>query len=431
MDTQLPTAQPPISPNPVAPVAGQVTNTPPPVVPSALPAQVAAKVDKFPDPLDKNPPIVVGSTQEPVQMVNKNFWKVVLLFLVLLPIVSGIGVFVYQQYLNRSLSTTPVQQKPVVIDPSLVVTPETLPVASVSADVLPGWKKYMHADTGFSFQYPATWFLTEIDKNQVKVQSFDPKSTTQEIGRVTFQFTLIPSNTLQSSVGQLPQFAKKLDTDQAIRITTVSESVQTSAQGLEVYQRVINKGSDPTEYREAYFALDKNVLQLVTTGEISYVSPVFDQMLKTVSVSQVNSASQTNSWQEYSNSHGYTLKYPQEILLKSNDKEEPGLGDVTKAISVKIFPIKDIENVNGFGNLLTLVLSDTEPAQTGTQSATRDFGNREFKVYTTDNSSSYVGQLPTGNWLEIQQRFDSNIDQRKLLNQVVDTITLKEEVALP
>ncbi|MEO8582041.1 MAG: hypothetical protein ABI425_05725 [Patescibacteria group bacterium] len=394
-------------------VTAQPNVVPTPPVPSA--------VDKFPDPTEQNVPsaqvLIQTNQQSSTQLVNKKFWRVVLILLVLLPIVTAVLIFGYQIFLTQSLSRQTVSTPPVQIDANQVVTPIMLPSGNTNG-VPVGWQIYTHPSAGFSFGYPQGWVVDEADLNHVQL-----KTPTTVTDLVTIIFSVLPTDQSVTTTEQLQLIAKAQDERQGLKIGVATESAKVSASGLAIYQREIAKGSNLLLYPEVFVALDKKVLQVSTEGNIASQLAIFDQVIHSISASTVDPTLGLNQWQSYENSFGYSLKYPANVTLKSNDKNAP---DVSKSTNILIFPTAEIQSSGGFSSLLAMTLSDTQPAESATQSATRDFGIKEFKAYESAGRVQYVGQLSSGNWLQIALNYDSNIEVRKLLNQIIDTITLKD-----
>lgn len=387
-------------------------------------------------PQKPNPVAVaaVNQTQLSQQKLNQNFWRAGIIFLILLPILTGLGIFVFQKYTDYRISSQANVVAPkVTIDPKQVVTPEPLPFGSEADQLIPGWKRQAITSAGYTFQYPENWIIDTTDPTSIEIQNVDPQAPTertQAVGKITF--VLIPTEISEKSADALKVFTETHDSKQGLRILVASESAFRTNTGIEVYRRSITRGSEPTQYPQAFIGLDSNVLQVTGEGEIELVTEIFDQLVKTISVTAKSVDSGIESWRSFESTHGYSLRYPDDlVVLRSNDKTEPGLGDATQALSVNLFSAREIQAGEGLDNLLNLQLSDTEPSQAATQSGTRDFGNQEFKSYESKGQLRYVGQLPSGNWLQITLQFDSRIEERTQLSQIIDTIKLKERTELP
>jgi hypothetical protein len=150
---------------------------------------------KFSEFLKKNEPapqtapkVGVSDIEKSEQLIRKRFWKTVILFLAILPVITGIGIFAYQKVLDYKISNaTPSQTPQVTIDPRQVVTPEALPFSS---DVLiPGWQRQAVTEIGYAFQYPNTWFVKNVESKEFQIQSQDPNSPVERtvpVGSITF-----------------------------------------------------------------------------------------------------------------------------------------------------------------------------------------------------------------------------------------------------
>jgi hypothetical protein len=225
---------------------------------------------KFPDPLDKIDQQVTQLNEQKVEekpVVNKAFWRNVLIVLVFIPLVTGVGIFAYQTYLDITLRQSAEKRETPTIDSSQVVTPVPLPTA-------------------------------DLNRNA--------------------------SNSAESSL---------------------------------------------TTYVNTF--------------------------------------------------GGYKLQHPPEVQLQSKT-DQPAA--VTQYVQFTLA----IEASNPV-NMLDIQVFDSEPPQSATQSATRDFGQSEFKVYEYATSTAYVGQLSTGGkWLQLIQQYDANIKNRTFIQEVINTFGASE-----
>lgn len=388
-----------------------------PVLPTA-PVVTPGMTTAPKDPL--KPEASQAETKKISQLVNKNFWRLVLIFLVLLPVVTAVGIFGYQIFLSQIAKQQPIQQTP-EIDPRLVVTPEALPTAGV-AELPAGWKKYNDSIWRYSFGYPQDWSAIRGERGEVIVSS-----SSAEAGSFVFEVVNTPQSITNNA--NLANFVAEQDKQSPIRINVGTQSDAMTSTGLPLIIRYVTKGSETTQVPEAYIALEKNVLHVSAQGELASNFVVFNQLVRTVglAVDEPIPADGTS----YENTFGYSLKYPSAVILRSNDKENVDSSNISKSASILLFPISELQNPSGFSNSLALQLFDREPPQSATQSATRDFGSKEFKAYETTGQIHYVGQLPSGNWLQIAFTHNSNIEDRSLLNQVLDTIKVNEPELQP
>lgn len=395
-----------------------------------IPVVNTGVIEKLSDPIDKlvassNPAQtspITQTPQPPTKLVNKNFWRSIFIFLILLPLVTAMTTVIYQYYLNWTISRQVTQAPPLEIDPRLVVTPDLLPLEG--ADELPeGWKRYTNTLSGYSFGYPEDWTINDTNVNAVTLQPVASISG-------SFTFSIIPTTDTVTGPLVLANFVQNQDTQSAIRINVATESAQTTNGGLPVVIRQITQGSELTISHDAYIGLDQKVLRVLAQGDPIVLQGFFEDIVKSVTPVSKPALS-SNGLREYTNDFGYSLKYPPEVTLRSNDKSNSESSNLSKSANIVLFPTTEIENTTGFANSLSLQLSDTQPGQTATQSATRDFGTREFKAYEVEGLVRYVGQLSSGNWLQISLSYNSNVDQRSLMTQVLENVTLKETEQLP
>jgi hypothetical protein len=358
----------------------------------------------------------IPQSQPPVQLVNKNFWRYIFVFLVALPLLTGLGIFGYQVYLNTTAQDATTLAPSVTIDPRLVVTPDLLPTVGQSGDIPNSWKKFVQTALSYSFGHPGDW-TTAQDGNTVILTN--PTTSEQQ---VLFEAIAVEQSIIQSSA--LANFVTEQDRNSPLRINVATQSATTTASGLSVIMRSIALGSELNYVPEAYIALDRQVLHIFIDGAGSIDETVFNQIVRSVSAVS-NQLTIGNEWNIYENSFGYTLRYPNTIILRSNDQNTDS-SNVERSAHILLFPSSELQNPTGFGNSLELLLSDTEPGQSATQSGTRDFGTKEFKTYESTGYTNYVGQLYSGNWLQIGVKYNSNIEERNIINQVFETITIKE-----
>lgn len=385
---------------------------------------------KFPDPLDQSPPQVTPEQEIALEKQTKigirRFWRNSIIVLLILPVLTGIVVFGYQTYLDFTLRKEAEHRPAPVINKDVVVTVEPLPIATNSAGLLPGWKQYVNFKDKYSFGYPGEWFVVGKDNGAVTVQNVDPAIAPEQIfdpvkdpGKQQITFTLLSSSQRFTQTTQLESYIKNVDADSSIKLNVASTTALNTNSGLVAIKRMINRARGG-QYGQAFVSVDGGVIELILVGDSTVEPEVFDQILRSIMKTSTVEDEVNQVWKVVKHSAGFELRYPDTVTATSQPTP------IESSVKIEIQP-----NGNISASKLLLEVFDSEPPQTGTQSATRDFGEREFKVIEETSQIRYFGQLATGKWLQITLSYDSNIDIRKLLNQIIDTIQPDQPTQLP
>ncbi len=400
-DVSQPLVQPTITPSPVN---------------NAMGIAVAQKVgDVSTKGATTQTPLIASSDQkQPEKFIRSSFGKTLVLFLVVLPVVTGAIVFGMKLFSRSAATNSSIETKKTQIDPSKVVTPELLPIASNSAETNSSWGKVTFSSAKVSFELPAGWQKKELSTGGISVTA---SQSAQSVLHMTFETSEKPVTTQK----ELESFLSFSDQQSALRVQVASQSASFTATGLPVITRSVARGNSAV-FTEAFVGIDQKVVHL-EVKDPGIEPKVIEQIIHSIAIS--SSSGGQSSWQTYSNNFGYTVQYPTTVTLRSSDKAHADQASIGQSTEILLFPTVEIQDPSGFANSLSLKLSDTQPTLSLQQTATRDFGEQEFKVYETDGEKHFVGQLTSGNWLEVVLHFDSSLTNRELLEQVIGTIAVK------
>lgn len=127
----------------------------------------------------------------------------------------------------------------------------------------------------------------------------------------------------------------------------------------------------------------------------------------------------------YQNNAGFSVKYPNTVKLSVLSSDDH---TASNAASVEFLP----ELQTGEASFLRFTVVENQPSPIASESGrviqtgTRDIGTQEFKVYEAATRINMIGQLGSGKWLNILMNYNTSVDERAVLTQIVDSIELDE-----